>query len=177
MEVRAESAVLQGKILTRLMKTIERNIPESELPPNMEDSSTGSGEEPSKNAQPDCTREPGTQATGEYEDGHAEDCDASNGVHTDKDQNFNLSRPPSPLPKDTEIRVHELANACEPMKDPPKGETSLMLISSDTILPAVQCGGEAGVNSGESPTILYTSHIYIYIYLSIFVLVLRQLNS
>lgn len=44
-----------------------------------------------------------------------------------------------------------------------KGETSLMLISSDTILPAVQCGGEAGVNSGESPTILYTSHKYIYI--------------
>lgn len=88
------------------------------------------------------------------EDGHAEDCDASNGVHRDvcKDQNCNLSRPPSPLPKDTEIRVHELANACAPMKDPTKGETSLMLISSDTILPAVQqCGGEAGVNSGESP--------------------------
>lgn len=71
------------------------------------------------------------------------------------------------------------------MKDPTKGETSLMLlISSDTILPAVQCGGEAGVNSGESPTILYTSHIYIYIYLSIhfcvgtqaFVLALSVLN-
>jgi hypothetical protein len=135
--------VFQEKILTWLMNTIYRHIPESELPPNMEDSSTGSGEEPSKNAQPDCTREPGTQAAGEYEYGHAEDCDASNGVHTDvcKDQNCNLSRPPSPLPKDTEIGVHELANACEPMKDPTKGETSLMLISSDTILPAVQFGG------------------------------------
>ena len=30
------------------MNTIERNIPESGLPTNMEDSSTGSGEEPSK---------------------------------------------------------------------------------------------------------------------------------
>lgn len=85
-----------------------------------------------------------------------------------KDHNCNLSRPPSPLPKDTEIRVHELANACEPMKDPTKGETSLMLISSDTILPAVQCGGEAGVNSGESPTILHTSHMYIFLYLYTF---------
>lgn len=36
---------------------------------------------------------------GEDEYGHAEDCDASNGVHTDvcKDQNCNFSKPPSPF--------------------------------------------------------------------------------